>query len=240
MPKRVSGYQHRHVPAMACLLLLLVILSACGTSTSSNVAGVTTSKLSKASNCKQIGVLLPDTASSDRWQAKDRPLLTAAIAHALPNAKIDVVNAEGNASTQQNQAEQAMTRGDCILVVAPVDSDQASAIVTSARHQNIPVIAYDRLIQNKYLKYYVSFDNMHVGELQGQYIADHFQQYAHNGQLNMVMINGSKTDNNALQFNQGASMCSIRSYRAIKFTKYTTFLFLNGIMIAPVPRWNRH
>lgn len=157
-----------------------------------------------ATHCKQIGVLLPDTASSDRWQAKDRPLLTQAIRHAIPGAQVDIVNAEGNAATQQNQAEQAMTRGDCILVVAAVDSYQASVIVSSAFRQNIPVIAYDRLIQNRHLKYYVSFDNVRVGMLQGQYIADHLQQSDSNKPINLVMINGSKTDNNALLFKQGA------------------------------------
>lgn len=91
-----------------------------------------------------------------------------------------------------------------MLVVAAVDSDQASAIVNSAFRQGVPVIAYDRLIQNQHLKYYVSFDNTRVGVLQGQYIATHLQQYASNKPINLVMINGSETDNNALLFKQGA------------------------------------
>lgn len=186
-------------PAHIGLLLLIVLLSACSGSASRSMVSQATTN-----HCKQIGVLLPDTASSDRWQAKDRPLLTAAINQALPGAQVDVVNAEGDAATQQNQAEQAMTRGDCMLIVAAVDSDQASAIVNSAFRQNVPVIAYDRLIQNKHLKYYVSFDNMRVGVLQGQYIATHLQKYASNKPINLVMINGSETDNNALLFKQGA------------------------------------
>jgi D-xylose transport system substrate-binding protein len=199
--KIVLGHRHQRSYAHIGLLLGIVILSACSTSGNASHSPVTKTL---ATHCKQVGVLLPDTASSDRWQSKDRPLLTEAIKRALPGARVDMVNAEGNAATQQNQAEQAMTRGDCILVVAAVDSNQASAIVSSAFKQNVPVIAYDRLIQNKHLKYYVSFDNVRVGMLQGQYIADHLQQYTENKPINLVMINGSKTDNNALLFKQGA------------------------------------
>lgn len=199
--KVVLDQRHQCRPAHIGLLLLIVLLSACSINGSASRSMVSQTM---TTHCTQIGVLLPDTASSDRWQAKDRPLLTAAINQALPDAKVDVVNAEGNAATQQNQAEQAMTRGDCMLVVAAVDSDQASAIVSSAFRQNVPVIAYDRLIQNKHLKYYVSFDNMRVGVLQGQYIATHLQQYASNKPINLVMINGAETDNNALLFKQGA------------------------------------
>jgi D-xylose transport system substrate-binding protein len=66
------------------------------------------------------------------------------------------------------------------------------------------VIAYDRLIYSNDLNYYVSFDNTKVGALQGQYIADHYKSYVSAGHNNMVMINGSQTDNNALLFSKGA------------------------------------
>jgi D-xylose transport system substrate-binding protein len=69
----------------------------------------------------------------------------------------------------------------------------------------VPVIAYDRLIQDKNTAYYVSFDNVKVGQLQGQYVADNYQSYVTaNGNNNLVMINGSQTDNNAVLFKQGA------------------------------------
>jgi D-xylose transport system substrate-binding protein len=68
------------------------------------------------------------------------------------------------------------------------------------------VIAYDRVIQDPDTAYYVSFDNKRVGELQGQYIVDQFQQGNFELQkgANLVMINGSQTDNNALLFREGA------------------------------------
>jgi D-xylose transport system substrate-binding protein len=97
-----------------------------------------------------------------------------------------------------------ITNGACLLVVAPHDSKQAAAIVTEAKQKNIPVISYDRLINSGDLTAYVSFDNVQVGKLQGQYIAQHYQQYvSQNGTNNTILINGAQTDNNAILFKQG-------------------------------------
>jgi len=132
-------------------------------------------------------------------------LLDAAIKKALPGATTDFYNAVNNKDTQTNQAETALTKGDCILVVAPVDASASAAIVDKAHAQNVPVIAYDRLIQDDNLAFYVSFDNTEVGKLQGQYIVDHYQKYVtDNGNNNLVMINGSPDDNNAILFHDGA------------------------------------
>jgi ABC-type xylose transport system substrate-binding protein len=68
---------------------------------------------------------------------------------------------------------------------------------------NVPVIAYDRLIQSKYLNYYVSFDGVQVGRLQGEYIAEHYRQYQRAGAVNVFMVSGSQTDTNALLFSMG-------------------------------------
>jgi D-xylose transport system substrate-binding protein len=178
-------------------VLAVSALAGCSSSTSTGTSG--------PKGCKKIGVLLPETDTSPRWEQKDHPLLNAAITKALPGATIDFYNAVNNKDTQTNQAETALTKGDCILVVAPVDATASAAIVDKAKAQNVPVIAYDRLIQNDSLKFYVSFDNTEVGKLQGQYIADHYQKYVtQNGNNNLVMINGSKDDNNAILFHDGA------------------------------------
>ncbi len=193
------------------LLLLTMILASCGSansgsSSSSSSSGTsTTSGSSAATNgkgCTKIGVLLPETATSARWDGQDRPDLIASIKAAVPGATVDYANAQGDAATQQNQADQALTKGDCILVVAPSDSSAAAAIVTKAKASNVPVIAYDRIIQSKDLSYYVSFDGVQVGNLQGQYIVDHYKDFTKNSK-NVVLINGSKTDQNAINFNKG-------------------------------------
>jgi D-xylose transport system substrate-binding protein len=184
------------------LFTLILVLAGCGNSGGSS--GSSSSSTAGGKGCTKVGILLPETSSSPRWETYDHPLLVAAITQALPNVSIDYNNANGSSSVQQSQAEADLTRGDCILVVGAHDSNAAAAIVTAARRQNVPVIAYDRLIQSNDLNYYVSFDNVRVGELQGQYIADHYQSYVSTGHNNIAFIKGAPTDNNALLFSQGA------------------------------------
>ncbi|MBV9706560.1 MAG: sugar ABC transporter substrate-binding protein [Chloroflexi bacterium] len=193
--------KRRTLATIISILILTLILTACGSANGggSNIGG------NNGKGCKKIGVLLPETATSARWDSKDRPLLTQAITKDLPGATVDYANAEGNSDEQQNQANADLTKGDCILVVAPHNSQAASAIVAKAKAQGVPVIAYDRLIQSKDLAYYVSFDGVQVGELQGQYIVDHYKNYVQSGHTNVVLINGSQTDDNAILYNRGAS-----------------------------------
>jgi D-xylose transport system substrate-binding protein len=190
------------------IVLISMLLAACGNSGSTTTASPTSGTGSQAAatggkGCTKIGVLLPETASAPRWDSEDKPLLTQKIEAAIPGATVDYANAGGDSTVQQNQADAALTKGDCILVLAPHDSDAAATIVTKAKQQGVPVISYDRLIQSPSLNYYVSFDNVKVGELQGQYIVDHYKDYTQNDK-NAVMINGAQTDNNAVLFRQGA------------------------------------
>ncbi len=174
--------------------------------TTAAAAGAGTAAFSAAKGCKNVAILLPETDSSARWEAYDRPLLEAEVKKAIPGAQVQYANASNNADTQQNQAEAALTKGACILVVGAKDSEKASAIVQKAKASKVPVIAYDRLIQDNDLAFYVSFDNVKVGELQGQYVADTFKKGGMDLKkgANLAMINGSQTDNNALLFRQGA------------------------------------
>ncbi|HEX5548801.1 MAG TPA: substrate-binding domain-containing protein [Ktedonobacterales bacterium] len=196
---QLNKHTHWRVAATLILggVLATSVLAGCGTGGSTAASG--------PKGCTKVGVLLPETDTSPRWEQKDHPLLDAAIKKALPGATTDFYNAVNNKDTQTNQAETALTKGDCILVVAPVDAAASAAIVDKAHAQNVPVIAYDRLIQDDNLAFYVSFDNTEVGKLQGQYIVDHYQKYVtDNGNNNLVMINGSPDDNNAILFHNGA------------------------------------
>jgi D-xylose transport system substrate-binding protein len=190
------------VAALVGVSLLTVALAGC---TSGTGSGSTSSPYSAAKGCEKVGFLIPESASSARWEGNDHPDMVAAITKYMPNAHLDVQNAGGSDTTQLAQAEAMLTSGDCILIVAPHDSTAAATIVEKALAQHVPVIAYDRLIQDKNTAFYVSFDNVKVGQLQGQYIADHYASYVTaNGNNNLVMINGSQTDNNAVLFKQGA------------------------------------
>lgn len=185
------------------LTVLSMVFAACGSATdtgsSGSGGGTGNTANTNGKNCKQVGILLPESASSDRWESKDRPLLTQSIQAVLPSGgTVDYSNAQGSSDTQLTQAQADLTKGACILVVGAHDSDQAASIVAAAKAKNVPVIAYDRLIQSKDLNYYVSFDNVRVGELQGQFIKEHYKK----GEK-VVMINGSDTDNNAKLFYKG-------------------------------------
>jgi len=203
---KLFGQGRRMFTMMAGILVFTLLLAACGSTTSTTTGTTpTTAAVTNGKGCMKVGVLLPETATSARWDNNDRPDLLAAIPKALPGATVDYNNAEGSADTQQTQAQADLTKGDCILVVAAVDSIKAAAIVSLAKSKGVPVIAYDRLIYSADLAYYVSFDNTKVGALQGQYIAAHYQSYVTaNGTNKTVMINGAQTDNNALLFAAGA------------------------------------
>lgn len=194
--------------------MLIGGLTACNNSASNSnqannptaTATQTAATFKAAQGCKNVGILLPETDTSTRWETYDRPLLQQEITKALPGVQIQYANANNDADNQQNQAESALTRGACILVVGSKDSQKASAIVQAAKNAGVPVIAYDRLIQDNDLAYYVSFDNVRVGEMQGQYIIDQYRKGAYGLKrgANIAMLNGSQTDNNALQFREGA------------------------------------
>jgi len=200
---KLFGRTGRRISLMTCSFLLALTLVACGSSNTGTTPS-TTPVASNGKGCLKVGVLLPETASSARWDNNDRPLLQKDIPASLTGATVDYSNAEGSADTQLSQAEADLTKGDCILVVGAADSSAAAQIVAKAKLQGVPVIAYDRLIQSKDLAYYVSFDNTAVGKIQGQYIADNYKNYVTAGHINTVMINGAQTDNNAILFRNGA------------------------------------
>jgi D-xylose transport system substrate-binding protein len=196
--------KRRSFSAALGVILLALLLVACGNS--GTTTGTSTPAPANGKGCTKVGILLPETASSFRWDSVDRPDLIKDITAALPagSPAPDYNNAGGIASVQQSQAQADLTKGDCILVVGAYDGAAAAAIVAVAKARGVPVIAYDRLIQSKDLAYYVSFDNVKVGALQGQYIADHYKSFVSAGKINTVMIDGGQTDNNALLFKQGA------------------------------------
>ena len=200
--KLFSGKRKALTSIIGTLFLSFVIV-ACGSSNTGGGSTPTTNG-NNGVGCKKIGVSLPETATSNRWDGFDRPLLQQLIPQMLTGATVDYANAEGNPDTQQTQTDAMLTRGDCILVVAANDSIKAARIVADAKADGVPVIAYDRLIQSNDLAYYVSFDNVQVGKLQGTYIANHYKDFVKSGVGNTVMIDGAMTDNNALLFAQGA------------------------------------
>jgi D-xylose transport system substrate-binding protein len=195
--------QRKTLHGFFSFLFIAILLAACGNSSGGSTTGTPTATASKGKDCNNVAILLPETGSSARWDGKDRPQLIEKI-KAVTGKDPLYYNAEGNADRQQSQADAALNQGACVLIVAPYDQEKAAAIVTKAKSQGVPVIAYDRLIQSKDIAAYASFDGVRVGEIQGQYIADHYKDYLKGTNKNLVMINGSQTDDNAKLFYTGA------------------------------------
>ena len=148
-----------------------------------------------------IAVLLPDSASSARWEADDRRFFE----QAFDAAGVDytIVNAEGDARMQQTQAEQAITNGAKVILLVNLDSGSGAAIIAQAREAGVKVIDYDRLtIEGPGADIYVSFDNVAVGRLMGETLEPLIDALPANPKR-VVQLNGSPTDNNATLFREG-------------------------------------
>ena len=147
----------------------------------------------------KVGVLLPDSQSSVRWETVDRPFLQKAFEAAGVDA--DIQNAEGDKSTQQQQAEQMITNGAKVLLLVNLDSGSGAAIAANAKSQDVKVIDYDRLtLETDATDYYVSFDNESVGRLQGEGLVE---CVGDKQGARIAVLNGSPTDNNATLFKNG-------------------------------------
>jgi D-xylose transport system substrate-binding protein len=162
----------------------------------------------------KVAVLLPDSKSSVRWETLDRPLLKKAFEDA--GVQVEIQNAEGDKSTQQQQAEQAITNGAKVLLLVNLDSGSGAAIAANAKSQDVKVIDYDRLTLKGDSDYYVSFDNEKVGQLQGQGLVDCLGKTS--GQP-IAELNGSPTDNNATLFKKGYDSVLTPLYDQKKLTK---------------------
>jgi D-xylose transport system substrate-binding protein len=151
----------------------------------------------------KVALLLPESQTT-RYEAHDRPEFEAALKEECPDCELIYSNADQDTAKQQQQVEAALTEEVDVMVLDPVDSASAAGLADQAKAQDVPVISYDRLITDtEAIDYYVSFDNVKVGELQGQALVD---KLAADGNPTgpIVKINGSPTDNNATLFGQGA------------------------------------
>jgi D-xylose transport system substrate-binding protein len=146
----------------------------------------------------KVGVILPDTESSVRWESADRPALEAAFQEA--GVDFDIQNAEGDADRMTQIADSMLAEGVNVLAIVNLDSASGAAIQEKAAEQGVATIDYDRLTLGGSAQYYVSFDNTVVGELQGQGLADCLGEK----KANIIFLNGSPTDNNATLFSEGA------------------------------------
>jgi D-xylose transport system substrate-binding protein len=142
---------------------------------------------------KTIGLLMDDFVQ-ERWQ-KDLDLFLYKAKEM--NGEVMVEVAKGDGELQLEQAKKLLALGVKVLVVVPADAENAYKIVEAAHQNGAVVIAYDRIIKNANLDYYVSFDNVKVGELQASYLT----KWKPKG--NYAVIGGAISDNNSFQFKEG-------------------------------------
>lgn len=170
----------RPIPGKTAILLAAVALAAMGCHRQTH---------------RQITIGLSlDTLREERWQ-RDRDLFVKRCGEL--GAKVLVQAANNDEAVQSSQAENLLTQGVDVLVVAPHNSETAATIVEAAHRAHVPVIAYDRLIRSSDVDLYLSFDNERVGELQAEYAV----KRAPKGRY--VVIGGSPADNNAILYHQG-------------------------------------
>ncbi len=141
-----------------------------------------------------IGLLM-DQFNVERW-ANDTTFFIKAVKQL--NGDVICMVADGDAQKQQDQAKMLIDKGVNVLVIVPVDVNKSNEIIKMAKKASIPVISYDRLIQNSPVDYYISFDNVKVGELQADYIRERL------GKGNIALIGGPLSDQNSfyLKFGQ--------------------------------------
>ncbi len=150
------------------LAVLCALLAACGGDDKQAATDEKAADSGSKLNGK-IGVLLPDSATSDRWEKADRRFFVEAFTKAgLKKDDYIINNAQGDKSQQRAQAEQAINAGAKTLLLVNLDSGSGAAIVDDAQSKGVKVIDYDRLTENGNSDYYVSGDAVEAGRLQGE------------------------------------------------------------------------
>ncbi|HZP54742.1 sugar ABC transporter substrate-binding protein [Actinocrinis sp.] len=149
----------------------------------------------------KIGIILPETATSARWEGADRPALSAECAK--KNLDCDIQNAQGSDQQEKSIADQMIkTEHVQILILTQTDPTTGLAVTKEAHDAGVKVIDYDRLVPGSAPDYYVSFDNVQVGKDQGNALVAAVKA-ANIAKPDVAILDGAPTDNNATLFNQG-------------------------------------
>jgi D-xylose transport system substrate-binding protein len=180
---------------------LAVAMTACGANTSTG-GNTTDTNTNSGSGGAKVGVILPETASSARWEGFDKPLLEKALK--AEGLEADIQNAQGDVQKFSTLADGMINAGVKVLIIATPNSEIGATVAKKAEAQGIPVIDYDRLNLGGSSKYYVSFDNVKVGELQGEGMLQGLAALAPDKKpAEIIEIEGAPTDNNATLFHEG-------------------------------------
>jgi D-xylose transport system substrate-binding protein len=197
-PSGVTG-----TPRLVLLVLLLAVAilalaaAGCGGDDDEGGGGGTDTA---AAGEGSIWVLLPDSATSPRWETDDRRYFEQAFSEA--GVDFNIVNAEGDAAQQQAQAEQAIADGASVILLVSIDTGSGATIIDVAKDAGVQVVEYDRFnTGGSGGAAYVSFDNVRVGATMAEVLEPEID--ALGGTPRVVMLNGGEEDNNSFLFRQG-------------------------------------
>src|SRR5215213_6405676 len=203
----MSAFRKRLAFVVLAVVALALVAAGCGSSDDSTSGGGETTSAEGGGGggggAFTIALLLPEN-ETPRYETNDKPDFEDAIAEKCPECEVIYFNAGGDAEKQQSQGEAALTKGAEVLVLDPMDSKSAAAIAERANAQGVPVLSYDRLIENAEVAAYVSFDNERVGELQAETLAKKLKE---DGKASgpIIKINGDPADPNAALFKAGST-----------------------------------
>ncbi|MCL2199006.1 MAG: sugar-binding protein [Defluviitaleaceae bacterium] len=175
--------------------VVVALFAACGNDDAATTGG------GAADGAFRVGVSMP-TMDLQRWNqdgANLREMLTER------GFTVDLQFAANDVPTQVSQLENMIGAGADVLVIAAIDGDALTEVLATAEAQNIPVIAYDRLIMNtSAVTYYATFDNFLVGQMQGEFIRDALDLPNQSGPFYIEFFTGDPGDNNINFFFPGA------------------------------------
>ena len=189
--------------AVAGVAVLTLLLAACGGDDDGGDdtgTGSGNGESSSAAEGGKVGVILPDAATSPRWENNDRPALDKAISDAGYEAIIQ--NASKDVNKFAQLCDSMINQSVNVLMIVNLDSESGAACEQKAKDAGIPSIDYDRLTLNGSADYYVSFDNVEVGKLMGDGLIKCLDD-AGKTKANIIKIDGDPTDNNASLFAEG-------------------------------------
>ena len=174
--------------ALLAVLLMAFVVGACGGDDEEEGGGGSADSGEKPKG--KVGVILPDAASSARWETADRRFLGEAFEAA--GVEYDIQNANGDKAKFATIADQMINGGASVLMLVNLDSPSAATVIKKATDQGIATIDYDRLTLGGNAQYYVSFDNVAVGTNIGEGLVKCMQE---NGDDSgpVALLNGSPT-----------------------------------------------
>ncbi|MGB9358803.1 MAG: substrate-binding domain-containing protein [Acidimicrobiia bacterium] len=183
----------RSIKLLILLAVFAMIVAACSsddsddTTTTAAAGGDETTTTAAESEALVVGVSW-NNYNEERWARADEPAIQAA----LTAAGATYISADAGSSAEQQIAdvENLIAQGANALIILAQDGTAIKPAVQSAIDQGIPVIAYDRLIEDSGA-FYITFDNVEVGRMQARAIYDLVPEG------NYVFIKGNSADANA-------------------------------------------